>query len=153
MKTKNPLWHFYVNTGDCAVRFDGKGKKTAWKTLVTFPEFVECFAMIGRDFPPREELINALNQFTCLLYGDKESATVDDCRYTLFSSGKCLDDVLPPTSDSLQHILRANFQTSWCQCFNAEVIVPPPVGNGLDSRPWRANDCLDDTPFCPAIFA
>ena len=88
--------------------------------------------MLGRDFPPREELINGLNKFTCQLHRDKESKTVDDCRYTLFSSGKCADDVLPPTCDSLlQHILTANFQTSsWCQCLNAEVIVPPPVGNG-----------------------
>jgi hypothetical protein len=88
--------------------------------------------MLGRDFPPGEELINGLNKFTCRLYGDKESTTVDNCRYTLFSSGKCSDDVLPPTCDSLvQHILRANFQTSsWCQCLSAEVIVPPPVDNG-----------------------
>ena len=88
--------------------------------------------MLGRDFPPGEELINGLNKFTCQLYGGKESTTVDNCRYTLFSSGKCSDDVLPPTCDSLvQHILRANFQTSsWCQCLSAEVIVPPPVDNG-----------------------
>ena len=87
--------------------------------------------MLGKDFPPGEELINGLNKFTCQLYGDKVSTNVDDCRYKLFSSGKCLDDVLPPTCDSLlRHILIANFQTSWWQCLNAEVIVPPPVGNG-----------------------
>ncbi|CAB3984025.1 Hypothetical predicted protein [Paramuricea clavata] len=30
------------------------------------------------DFPPGEELINGLNKFTCRLYGDKESTTVDN---------------------------------------------------------------------------
>ena len=60
-----------------------------------------------------------------------------DCRYSLFKSGKCSDDVLPPTCDGLvQHINRANFQTaSWCQCLNAEVAIPSPVGNG-----WTLTD-------------
>ena len=88
--------------------------------------------MLGRDFPPSEDLINKLNKFTCLLYGDKTSTNADDCRYSLFKSGKCSDDVLPPTCDGLiQHINRANFQTaSWCQCLNAEVDIPSPAGNG-----------------------
>ena len=105
--------------------------------MTDFPEFVEWFAMLGKDFPPSNELVNKLNKFTCLLYADNVSKTVDDCRYALFKSGKCSDDVLPPTCDSLvQHIYRANFQAaSWYQCLSAEVNVPSPVGNG-----WALDD-------------
>ena len=131
---------FFVGC-DSTSSFHGKGKKTAWKTLVAFPEFAESFSMLGREIPP-SDLVNELNKFTCLMYGDKTSTNVDDCRYSLFKSGKCSDDVLPPMCDSLvQHINRANFQranfqtASWCQCLNAEVAIPSPVGNG-----WTLTD-------------
>ena len=118
--------------------FTEKEKKTSWKTLTNFSGFVEYFSKLGRDFPPSEDLVNELNKFTCLLYGDKASTTADECRYALFKSGKCSDDVLPPTCDSLiQHIYRANFQAaSWYQCLSPEVDLPSPVGNGwtLDNR-------------------
>lgn len=57
---------------------------------------------------------------------------LNDCRYALFKSGKCSDDVLHPTCDSLvKHIERENFQTaSWSQCLAAQVLLPSPVGNG-----------------------
>ena len=66
------------------------------------------------------------------MYGDKTSTNVNECRYELFKSGKCSDDALPPTCDSLaQHINRANIQAaSWCECLSAEVNLPSPVGNG-----------------------
>ena len=91
-----------------------------------------CFSKLGRDFPPSDDLVHELNKFTCLLCDDKASTTADECRYALFKSGKCSDDVLPPTCDSLiQHIYRANFQAaSWYQCLSPEVDLPSPVGNG-----------------------
>ena len=100
--------------------------------MVASPEFVKRFSKLGRDFPPSEDLVDELNKFTCLMYGDKTLTNVNECRYELFKSGKCSDDALPPTCDSLvQHINRANFQTaSLCECLSAEVNVPSPVGNG-----------------------
>ena len=100
--------------------------------MTDFSGFVECFSKLGRDFPPSEDLVHELNKFTCLLYGDRASTTADECRYALFKSGKCSDDVLPPTCDSLiEHIYRANFQAaSWYQCLSPEVDLPSPVGNG-----------------------
>ena len=100
--------------------------------MVASPEFAKCFSKLGKDFPPSEDLVDELNKFACLMYGDKTSTNVNECRYELFKSGKCSDDVLPPTCDSLvQHINRANFQAaSWCECLSAEVNLPSPVGNG-----------------------
>ena len=100
--------------------------------MVAFPEFAKCFLKLGRDFPPSEDRVDELNKFACLRYGDKASTNVNECRYELFKSGKCLDNALPPTCDSLaQHINRANFQAaSWCECLGAEVNLPSPVSNG-----------------------
>lgn len=117
---------------DCTSSFYGKGKAKAWKTLKSHPHFVEAFFSLGDNFPPCDKLVSALNKFTCLLYGDTKSKLVDECRYTLFKGGKCSDDILPPTCDSLlKHIERANYQTAvWSRCLTAQMAVPSPIGNG-----------------------
>lgn len=88
--------------------------------------------MLGSTFPPSDRLVSQLNQFVCLLYGDKTSANVNECRYSLFRKGKYSDDVLPPNYDCLvRHIERANYQTAvWTQCQSAQVDLPSPTGNG-----------------------
>ena len=65
-----------------------------------YPQFIEAFSLLGSCFPPSNDLVRVLNEFTCLLYGDSKSKNVDECRYALFSSGKCSDEVLPPTQDA-----------------------------------------------------
>ena len=79
----------------------------------------------------------SLGEFVCLLYGDKISTTVDECRYQLFKSGKYSNEALPPNGDSLQqHIKRANFQSlAWNRCLSAQLQLPPAVGNG-----WSLKD-------------
>ena len=117
---------------DCTSSFYGKGKTTAWKTLISHPQFIETFSLLGSSFPPSDELVSALNTFTCLLYGDSSSTNVDECRYALFKAGKCSDDVLPPTRDSLlKHVERANYQSGvWYRCLTAQMVIPSPIGNG-----------------------
>ena len=79
----------------------------------------------------------SLNVFVCLLYSDKSSKTVDECRYSLFKAGKCSDEALPPNCDSLQkHIERANLQAAaWSRCLSPQSQLFPPAGNG-----WRLSD-------------
>ena len=69
--------------------------------------------------------------------GGKSSSDVNVCRHNLFKSGKCSDDLLPPTCDSLsKHIERANFQSAvWLQCLTAKQTIPSPIKNG-----WTLNN-------------
>ena len=85
---------------DSTSSFYGKGKKTAWDTLLCNREYFNSFRSLENAFPPSEELVLQLNRFVCLLYGDKNSKNVNKCRFSLFKSGKCSDDQLPPTCDS-----------------------------------------------------
>lgn len=117
---------------DSTSSFYGKGKKTAWDTLLRNREYFNSFRSLGNAFPPSEELVLQLNRFVCLLYGDKNSENVNKCRFSLFKSGKCSDDQLPPTCDSLlQHIRRANYQAAiWLNCLQPHMTIPPPSENG-----------------------
>ena len=95
------------------------------------PEFCPVFSRLG-NLPIHNDLIDFLNKFVCLLYGDDSSQSVDECRYNLFKAGKCSDDALPPNSDCLMHhIARSNFQaTSWNRCLSPILQLPPAAGNG-----------------------
>lgn len=66
------------------------------------------------------------------MYGDKFSVNVNKCRFTLFKLGKCSDEMLPPTCDSLLlHIRRANYQAAiWRRCLESQLVMPIPHGNG-----------------------
>eukprot|EP00794_Sanderia_malayensis_P012433 gene12433-13718_t len=126
---------FHAFTGcDSNSSFYGKGKVKAWKVLQTHPRFTESFSSLGRSFPPPDRLINELNKYVCLLYGDVVSGDVDECRYQIFKTGKYSDDALPPNRDTLwKHIERANYQSAiWNNCLAAELQIPSPVGNGWE---------------------
>ncbi len=109
--------------------FYGKGKKMTWDTLKCNRGYVETFKTLG-------ELVEQFNRFVCLMYGNKILENVNECRFALFKLGKCSDDLLLPTSDSLlQHIRRANYQTAiWLRCLDAQMEIPPPNGNGWHSH-------------------
>ena len=122
---------------DCTSSFYGKGKKKAWKTLTSCPQFIESFSLLGQTFPPSDRLISELSRFVCLLYGDAASVDVNICGYNLFKLGKCSDDLLPPTYDSLvKHIERVSYQSAiWSRCLLPNPIIPSPIGNG-----WRLSN-------------
>ena len=124
---------FFIFLGsDTTSSFYGKGKVKAWRTLCENPQFANTFSMLGNSFPPSQILVNQLNKFVCLLYGDKKSATSNECRYALFKAGKYSDDVLPPNCDCLyKHIERVNYQTAvWNGSLSAQMNLPTPAGNG-----------------------
>ena len=103
----------------------------AKRQLGTLSYATASIRSLGNAFPPSEELVLRLNRFDCLLYGDKNSENVSKCRFSLFKSGKCSDDQLPPTCDSfLQHIRRANYQEAiWLNCSQPHMAIPAPSEN------------------------
>eukprot|EP00794_Sanderia_malayensis_P002900 gene2900-3352_t len=125
---------YLLSSCDSNSSFYGKGKAKAWKVLQTYPRFTESFYSLGHSFPPPDRLINELNKYVCLLYGDVVLENVDDCRYQLFKTGKYSDNALAPNRDSLwKHIERANHQSAiWNNCLAAELQIPSPVGNGWE---------------------
>ena len=144
MQILNNLWLFYCHSYvltflgcDSTSSFYGKGKKTVWDTLQRNPGYVDVFLSLGCSLSIADDVIKELNRFVCLLYGDTVSKDVNSCRYTLFKSGKCSDDQLPPTCDSLlQHIYRANYQAViWRRCLEAKMAIPAPTQHG-----WRIVD-------------
>lgn len=98
------------------------------------PEYVDTFVSIGSTFSLSGDIVAQLNKFVCLLYRDKTSTNANGCRFALFKWGKCSDNMLPPTCDSLlQHIRRANYQTAiWRQSLDTEMSIPSPHQHG-----WR----------------
>ena len=127
------MYFFLVYLGsDCTSSFYGKGKATAWKILIGNPQFVDTFSLLGSSFPLSDNLARQLEKFTCLLYGDKSSSSVNECRYALFKAEKCSDEVLPPTRDSfLKHVERAKYQAGiWSRSLTAKMTIPSPIGNG-----------------------
>lgn len=97
------------------------------------PEFCEVFSRLSH-LPIHDDLVDNLNKFVCLLYGDNCSQSVDECRYNLFIAGKCSDDALPPNSDSLiHHIKRSNFQaSSWNRSLSQLMHLPSAVDYGWE---------------------
>ena len=95
-------------------------------------ENIAILSTIYSKFPPSDRLISELSRFVYLLYGDAASVDVNICRYNLFKLGKCLDDLLPPTYDTLvKHTERVNYQSSiWSRCLLPNPIIPSPIGNG-----------------------
>ena len=94
-------------------------------------QFIKTFSLLGSSIHPSDDLVSALNRFMCLLYGDTKSMNVDECHYALFKAGKCSDEILPPTRNSLlKHVEQANYQTGiWSRCLTAQ------IGNG-----WQLSD-------------
>ena len=104
-------------------------------------EICAIFSGLG-NLPIPDDLIDHLNEFICLLYGDNCSQIVDECRYNLFKAGKCSDDALPPNCDCLMHhIARSNFQAaSWNRCLSPMLQLPSAVAT---SYPGSFHDAPD----------
>ena len=111
---------WYAFTGcDTVSQFQGRGKKTAWKTWDTYPKATETFVRLSSLCPLSASDIEVIERYVILLY-DKTSAcaNVNDCRRQLFTQQGRMIDNCPPTQDALmQHTLRAILQASiWANC-------------------------------------
>ena len=104
----NALPPFHAFTGcDQVSAFCGKGKRTAWNSLVSSPEAVTCFGILS-NMPSEEAFKNCMpdvERFVVLLYDRSSNCeTTNEARLELFTN-KCrsIDDI-PPTSAALfQH--------------------------------------------------
>ncbi|CAB4017441.1 Hypothetical predicted protein [Paramuricea clavata] len=75
------LLGFHAVSGcDSTSVFCGKGKAKPWKILQDNRDFVQSFCDLGKSSTLSQDLVMSLNVFVCLLYGDKSSKTIDECR-------------------------------------------------------------------------
>ena len=68
---------------------------------------------LGKTVPPRQDDLKDLEHFLCVLYGDKESLSVNQTRYNMYCKSQSLQShqLSPTESALLHHFKRANYQT------------------------------------------
>ena len=65
----------------------------------------------------------------CHFFGEPDAHSINNARYRMFKLGKSTAESLPPTSDSLHHILRVNYE-SYIRKHSTILAAPSPVGFG-----------------------
>ncbi|KAJ8034404.1 hypothetical protein HOLleu_21226 [Holothuria leucospilota] len=76
---KKALFGLHAFSGnDYVSSFFGKGKITLWKNMLQRSEFIEMFAALGSRAHASDDLIQELENFVCVLYGDQRIGSVDD---------------------------------------------------------------------------
>ena len=115
--------------------FAGKGKAQALKLLKKNTRGQEVLTELGQEWDLPPELMDKLEEFTCLLYSTNTVTTkINDLRYQLFCSrrGEIESHQLPPCRDCLvKQAKRTNYQVAiWKRCLQQDPQVPSPVGRG-----------------------
>ena len=88
---------------DYVSSFFRKGKLLIWKLLLKNDKFMEAFADLGLFSTVTGALKSTLEEFVCLMYGDKKLKKVNELRYKLFQQKLAAVDLisLPPCSANL----------------------------------------------------
>ena len=111
---------WYALTGcDTVSHFQGRGKKTAWKTWGRYREATETFAKLSTLNILSDADLHVVEQFVVLLYDSTcPYSSVNECRRYLFAQLGRMIDNCPPTQNALyQHIRRAMLQSYiWSRC-------------------------------------
>ena len=115
-----------------------KGEKSAFDFWNICPSVTAIFGLLS-SMPDelRQEHLETIERFVILWY-DRTSrlSSINDCRRSLFSKGRNLENI-PPTQDALeQHALRAAYQAGflWAQATVLKPVIPTPGewdGNSL----------------------
>ena len=102
--------------------FAGKGKLTAVKCLMSSPVHVHTFQQLGSSWETSEELVHALEVFTCRLYKGKIYCSM---------RGKISGHDMPPCHSAFaEHCKRANYQARiWRLAPQSNPDYPSPVGH------------------------
>lgn len=125
-----PAFHVYTGC-DCTADFYNKGKARPFKIFSKNKKFQIVFASLTDDADLLlEQKMEAVQEFTCLMYGVTNCINVNDARYRLFQKDyasvksddnflikiKSFDSTLiPPCWKSLkQKVLRTIFVNSMC---------------------------------------
>ena len=128
------LWHHKL--------FSRKRKENRMENIFFSPEFAKCFSKLGRDFPPSDDLVNELNKFACLMYGDKTSTNVNECRYELLNrrnvqTMRCLQLVIALSNISTEQTFKQHHGVNvWVQklIFHHQLVM---VGRLTTTTSWR----------------
>ena len=130
---------FHTFSGcDTVSFFNGKGKKSLWKTWNVYPEITTTFINLLSE---SSSLINELpkfERFVILTYDKTSSQTaVNRCRLRLFANKNRQIDNIPPTKSALQeHLKRSVFQARiWKQMFSLNITYHDPTQFG-----WCKNE-------------
>ena len=131
-----PALHAFTDN-DYTSAFFGMGKAKAFKVLKSCELFQYTFGMVCEEFAFDEDLLPAIEEFVCKLYGLKNVSSVNEARYTKFcASAKKVPEPqhLPPTKDELlQHCKRVSYVTAVVKrALEANIDIPSPDGYG-----WR----------------
>ena len=118
-KQKEALIGLHSFSGnDYVSSFFRKGKTTCWKTLLKNEIFSNVFSELGTSFVINEQMLNNIQNFVCVLYGQSKLREVNEARNAVFGKyeglGKIVDMcMLPPCFGNLQlHTRRANYVAS-----------------------------------------
>lgn len=136
-----PFFHAFTGC-DVTSQFNGKGKKSAWKTWKSLPISTEGFTTASSSpFVPLETsspVFRLIEQFTCAMYDNTtHHSKVNYLRQDLFPNRVKLMERLPPTQNALlQHVNRCVYQASiWTESLKPVIAAPSPAGFG-----WSKSD-------------
>ena len=125
-----PLFHALTGC-DTTSHFLGCGKKTAWAAWKGTPSLTETMVTLTEDphsFTLESVHMQRIERFVVLMYSKTcGSATVDDARCHLFSTGSRSLENIPPTRAALfQHVKRSLIQASfiWKQSTSCHQTIP-----------------------------
>ena len=117
-ETSKILALFHAFSGcDTTSSFHGKGKKSAWEALISFPEVKIAFQLMVAHlldaFDEKAKHFALLERFTVILYDRTSTCNfVNKARQELFCQKNRSLERLPPTRDALfQHVLRIAYQS------------------------------------------
>ena len=123
---------FHAITGcDTVSSFSGKGKKTAWKTWLSYHEVTSAFHLLSdRPESVTDECMDILERFIVLLYDRTcPKMKVNEARKILFTQKGRSHELIPPTRAALvQHVKRAVYQGGYCwgQVTTPMAVLPSP---------------------------
>jgi len=124
------------------IQFNGKGKKSVWKTWKSLSSVTEWFTTASSSaFVPHDTsspVFSVLEQFTCAMYDSTtQHSKVNDLRQELFPTRVKLMERLSPTQNALlQRVNRCVYQASiWTESLKPVIAAPSPDGFG-----WYKSD-------------
>ena len=132
------LLGFYVFTGeDCTSAFKGKGKVGPLKKLQKNPRFHRAFRELGNDWNVSSRMLNQLEQYTCLMYGQSRVSSMDAARSKMLrkmvgenerltTKSKVDFARLPPCLSALKpHVQRVNHRVCLYKRANEPICEKP----------------------------
>ena len=135
---------------DTTSAFKGIGKIKPLKIIQKNPKFQAALADLGKTWELSDELGDAMEEFTCAIYGRQRVKSTDKLRHILITE-KCKStdgeiqvdknielSSIPPCSRVLkQHIRRANYQTA---IWRLADVAEPDVPSSTDGHGWTMHN-------------